>query len=154
VPLYIKDETAGVLLLTIDNNGLICFGDGTPVNQLSVHGIGVIDENGLVVNGRLGSEGMAPSSGTVTVGPNQSVLLNTLPGIIPTVQLDAYWPNVKMQHVLIPVDHCVSTNLYNLASHSVRGAQAGAFRVFNNTQPSDDGVCTTPITDDVNYRWM
>ncbi len=31
MPLYIKDETAGVLLLTIDNNGLICFGDGTPV---------------------------------------------------------------------------------------------------------------------------
>jgi hypothetical protein len=154
MPLYIKDETAGVLLLTIDNNGLICFGDGTPVNQLSIHGIGVIDENGLIVNGRLGSEGMAPSSGTVTVAPGQSVLLNTLPGIIPTVQLDAYWPNVRTTHQLVPIDRCVKTNLYNQASHSVRGAGAGGFRVFNNTQPSDDGECSTGITDDVNYRWM
>ncbi len=106
------------------------------------------------MNGRLGSEGMAPSSGTVTVAPGQSVLLNTLPGIVPTVQLDAYWPSIRTQHILVPLDHCVSTPIYTSASHTVRGAAGGAFRVFNTTAPSDDGECPTGITDDVNYRWM
>jgi hypothetical protein len=154
MPLYVKDETAGVMLLTIDNSGLICFGDGTPVNQLSIHGIGVIDENGFIQNGRLGSEGMAPSSGTVAVGPNQSVVLSTLPGVHPTVQLDASWPNVHMQHQLLPVSQCVATNFYNIASHSIFGWLAGEFRIRNNAQNSDDGVCIVPIADDVNYRWM
>jgi hypothetical protein len=154
MPLYVKDETAGVLLLTIDNNGLICFGDGTPVNQLSIHGIGVIDENGLIINGRLGSEGMAPSSGSVTVSAGAVVFLSTLPGLIPTVQVDAYYPNIRMKHQLVPVNQCVSVNDYTLASHAVRGVSVGRFSIWSFTQNSEDGTCLTPISDEVNYRWM
>jgi hypothetical protein len=74
--------------------------------------------------------------------------------VIPTVQLDATWPNVKLTHQLLPVDQCVSTSVYSQMSHAVRGAVAGQFQVFSFTQSSDDGVCVTPISSDVNYRWM
>lgn len=152
--LKISDVGAGVVLLTIDDMGLICLGSGTPVNQLSINGIGVVDSAGNITNLRAPGSSMAPSSGTVTVAPGSSATVTTLAGVIPTVQLDAYYPNVKMQHQLVPVDQCVSTNVYNQVSHAVRGAVTGQFQVFSFTLSSDDGVCVTPIASNISYRWM
>jgi hypothetical protein len=154
MPLYIRDETANALLLTIDNSGLICFGNGTPVSQLTVNGTAVIDADGNITNQRAGSSALAAGSGTVSVGPGQTATIITLAGVVPTVQLDASWPNIQTTHVRIPVDHCVSTPIYNTPSHKVLGTQTGQFRVSNVTRPSDDGVCSTGIADEVVYRWM
>lgn len=151
--LKISDVGAGVVLLTIDNTGLICLGTGTPVDQLSINGIGVVDSSGNITNLRAPGSSMAPNSGTVTVAPGGSATVSTLAGVAPTVQIDATWPNVTMTHQHLPVDQCISTNVYSQASHTVR-ALSGQFRVFSFTQNSDDGVCLTPIPDDVNYRWM
>jgi hypothetical protein len=49
--LFIKDETANATVLTIDNSGNIAFGDGTPVDLLSVAGYGIIDSDGQIVHG-------------------------------------------------------------------------------------------------------
>jgi len=152
--LQIRDETAGVLLLTIDNNGLICFGDGTPVNQLSIHGIGVIDANGFIVNQRLGPDGIAPASGYVSVPPGGTATLTTLPGIVPTVQLDATWPNIRTVYVPGPPSRCNSISVYNNCSHTKFGNYAGEFRVTNTTQMDDLALCPTGIPDEVRYRWM
>lgn len=153
--LKISDVGAGVVLLTIDDAGLICLGSGTPVDQLSINGIGVVDSSGNITNLRAPGASMAPNSGTVTVTPGGFATVSTLAGVIPTVQLDAYWPNIQTVHKLVPVDQCVSTNLYNQSSHAVfGGAVAGQFRVVNNTKPSDDGACPTGIPDDITYRWM
>lgn len=153
MPLYIKDETANTLLLTIDNNGQIAFGNGAPVNQITINGTAVIDADGNISGGRVGSGAIASGSGTVSVGPGQSVTISTIAGVIPTAQVDAYWPNIKTQHVRVPLDHCVSTPIYTTPSHTVR-TLTGSFRVLNTTQPSDDGQCPTGIADEVSYRWM
>jgi hypothetical protein len=83
MPLYIKDEAANALLLTIDNNGLIAFGNGAPVNQFTVNGTAVIDADGNISGGRVGSGAIAAESGTVSVGPGQSVVVNTMSGVRP-----------------------------------------------------------------------
>jgi hypothetical protein len=153
MPLYIRDETANRLCLTIDNTGLICFGDGTPVSQLSVNGTGVIDADGNIEDGRAGSGAVAPATGLVSVGPGQSIVINTQAGVRPTVQIDATWPSIRTQHVLIPASHCISTPIYSTPSHTVR-TLTGSFRITNTTQPSDDGQCPTGIADEVSYRWM
>lgn len=160
MPLRITDETAGVLLLVIDDAGLICFGNGTPVTQLTINGIGVVDSDGYIVNQRAGSSSIAPSSGSVTVAPGFSVTLNTLPGIVPTVQLDSFWPNIKTEYLQDPFIHCQSTSLYSTPTHSLHPGTydpsntPGSFTVYNLTQPDEMSQCPTGISDTVNYRWM
>jgi hypothetical protein len=151
--LKISDVGAGTVLLTIDDTGLICLGSGTPVTQLSINGIGVVDSAGNITNMRAPGTSMAPTSGTVTVNPGSSVTVTTLAGVAPTVQIDANWPNIKMQHQHLPVDQCISTTVYSQTSHGVRHL-TGQFLVMSFTQSSDDGVCLTPISSDINYRWM
>jgi prepilin-type processing-associated H-X9-DG protein len=36
MPLYIRDETANALVLTIDNNGNMAFADGNPIDRLTL----------------------------------------------------------------------------------------------------------------------
>jgi hypothetical protein len=154
MPLFIRDETANTLLLTIDDNGLIAFGSGTPVNQITVNGTAVIDADGNITNQRAGSSAIAAGSGLVSVAPGQTAIVNTIDGVVPTVQLDATWPSIQTTHVLLPFDHCVSTNVYQNCSHKVFGAFEGHFRVINQTAPADSGACPTGIGDGVAYRWM
>lgn len=151
--LKISDVGAGNVLLTIDDNGLICLGSGTPVDKLSINGIGVVNSSGNITNMRAPGTSMAPTSGTVSVNPGGSVTVTAIAGVAPTVQIDASWPNIRMTHKLIPVEQCISNNVYSQPSHSVR-AMSGSFRVFSFTQSSDDGVCVTPISGDISYRWM
>ncbi|WP_213805767.1 hypothetical protein [Granulicella sp. dw_53] len=89
--IVIRDETAGFVVLTIDNNGNIAFGDGTPVTALSLASNGIIDSNGHIIHG-VGSCSMNAPSGSVNCGVNQSVTVATQGGRIPTVQLDTSYP--------------------------------------------------------------
>jgi hypothetical protein len=41
MPIIIRDETANLLLLTIDNTGQMYFGDGTPISMLTLAGYGM-----------------------------------------------------------------------------------------------------------------
>jgi hypothetical protein len=96
MPIVIRDETANLLILTIDNNGNATFGDGTPINLLTVGGHGIIDSNGHVVHG-LGSCSAHPISGSVNVGinpvgGNSTATITTIPGRVPTVQVDTTQP--------------------------------------------------------------
>ena len=97
---------------------------------------------------------MAPASGTVSVPPGGSVTIASIPGVVPTVQLDAYWPNVRTTYSPGPPSLCHSTLIYNQPSHKVMGTQTGQFRVANLTQPDDEGFCSTGIPDEITYRWM
>jgi hypothetical protein len=91
MPIIIRDETANLLLLTIDNSGQMAFGDGTPINMLTLAGYGIIDSNGVIVHGA-GTTTAVPSSGSGNCGVNQSVLVTTISGRIPNVQLDTNFP--------------------------------------------------------------
>lgn len=166
--LKITDITAGAsnILLTISNNGLICFGNGTPVSLVTINGIATIDSNGNITNQRAVSSSLAPTTGTIFVSPGQHVTVTTLPGVVPTVQLDSTWPNLSMTHVPAsggtpPIaDHCESTPIYTSTSHTFTAVgggtvtTAGFFNIWNVTQPSDDNFCQTGIPDAVTYRWM
>lgn len=160
MPLRITDETAGVLILTIDNSGLICFGNGTPVSALSVNGTAVVDSAGLITNQRVNGSSLVPTSGTVNCAPGFFTTVTTLSGRRPTVQLDTVWPAVRATHVpfssgppAIP-EHCTSTNLWASTVHKISGVADGSFTVRNNDQPDDSGLCGTGHSDDTTYRWI
>jgi hypothetical protein len=87
MPLYIRDETANALVLTIDNNGNMAFADGTPIDRLSLAGYGIIDSEGYIVHG-LGSGTAAPASGSVTCHLNSDVYVATIGGRAPVAQQD------------------------------------------------------------------
>lgn len=155
--LQIKDETAGVLLLTIDNTGLICFGNGTPVTQLTINGTGVIDSNGRITNQRVNSGSLAMSTGTVTVQPGQTASVTTLSGVSPTVQLDTSYPSQKATY--IPTNgsvaaHCQFDSLPAFPVHSVNSVTLGGFSVLNHCQPDDQGLCTLTVSMTATYRWI
>jgi hypothetical protein len=85
--MIIKDETAGLVVFTIDNNGNMAFGDGTPISMLTLDGFGIIDTNGVITHG-LGSSGAQPASGSGNLVWNQSLTITTVAGRIPNVQVD------------------------------------------------------------------
>jgi hypothetical protein len=91
MPIYIKDETANALVLTIDNNGNMAFADGTPINMLTLGGYGIIDSEGYIVHG-LGNATAVPQTGSVSVPLNSSVQIDTIAGVIPIVQIDTHAP--------------------------------------------------------------
>jgi len=151
--LFIKDETANTLLITLDNNGQIAWGNGAPVNQFTINGTGVIDADGNITNQRVGSSAIAPNVGIVSVAPGQSVNVVTTTGVIPTVSIDATWPNVKVTHIVGPPARCETTPIYSTPSHKVT-CFVGFFRVSSLVQPDETGFCSNPISDTVTYRWM
>jgi hypothetical protein len=156
MPIQIRDVTAGVLLLTIDNTGLICFGNGTPVDQLSVNGVATIDSHGLITNQRLFGSGLVPTTGTVICPPGNIVSVATLSGRTPTVQLDTNWPAVTTSYVNKPGTpaHCEFTYNYAQKVHRLQGLSVGGFGVRNNDLPDDMGLCSTGHSDDAIYRWF
>ncbi len=87
MPINVRDETAGVLILTIDNNGQMAFGNGTPIDMLTINGYGIIDSNGHIIQG-LGSSAAVPASGMTNAIPGQIVTINTIAGRQPNVQVD------------------------------------------------------------------
>jgi hypothetical protein len=160
----ITDETAGVLLLTIDNAGLICFGNGAPVSALSVNGTAVVDHDGLITNQRVSSNALAAASGTVYCPAGGTASVTTLAGRKPTVQLDSEWPARRAiyhpegsgggsGHTPTP-EYCEFIDLWDRTVHEITGVSNGSFTLRNNDQPDDLGLCFINHSDTVVYRWI
>ena len=170
MPIIIRDETANLLILTIDNNGNATFGDGTPINLLTVGGHGIIDSNGHVVHG-LNSCSANPVSGSVNVGINQvgstsTATITTISGRIPTVQIDTTQPAASyFMEFRTPGDPTSggtesTTPLLGRTVHNF-GATAGSFTIVNqnegdgyvndpNSQYHDSNLDFAPCV----YRWL
>jgi hypothetical protein len=163
--LVLADETAHVVLLSISNSGLICFGDGTPVSQVTIAGVAVIDSNGLVSNQRANSDSFVPVTGSVTVMPGNVVNIDTLAGRVPTVQLETDWPMQEIDWVpssippgggpTIPA-HCdVPSPDYMFTSKKIVNLTTGQFGIRNQDLDRSPGhVCPGPNSPNVNYRWF
>lgn len=165
MPLIIADETAHVVLLTIDNTGMICFGDGTPVSQVTIAGTAVIDANGQVSNQRANSDSFVPVSGSVSVLPGGLVTIDTLAGRAPTVQLLTDWPQQTIPWVPASTDpgtgdpipaHCgVPSPDYLFTSKKVVDVAVGSFGIRNQDLDRSPGhICLGPNTPNVDYRWF
>jgi hypothetical protein len=165
MPIYIRDETANALVLTIDNNGNMAFADGTPINMLTLGGYGIIDSNGYIVHG-LGSNSVTPASGSARVSVSSFATITTISGRTPTVQIDTSAPAI--QHTLVsdpgnpdaPPTHTetvIGGPVHKVASYP------GAFRIGSMTTALD-GRLLDPGSDyydaelaqgiDVSYRWL
>ncbi|MCU1324260.1 MAG: hypothetical protein JWM43_3909 [Acidobacteriaceae bacterium] len=159
--IYIKDETANALVLTIDNNGNMAFADGTPINMLTLNGYGIIDSDGYIVHG-LGSGSVASMSGSINCPPGTAITVDTLAGYVPTVQLDTVYPATQSRYVPQgssgghpTPEHCEFVNLWELCVHSIADVRAGSFTVKNNDRPDDLGLCAILThSDTVVYRWL
>ena len=165
MPIIIRDETANELILTIDNSGQMAFGDGTPINMLTLAGFGIIDSNGVIVHGA-GSTTPVPASGSGNCGINQSVQVTTIAGRIPNVQLDTNFPSGI--YTFNPVDPNGTGpfgEIVNLSAagliHIIFPLVAGSFTIDNNnsadptlTDPSspnfDGSLTVAPFV----YRWI
>ena len=163
--IVIRDETAYLLILTIDNNGNAAFGDGTPVNLLTVGGRGIIDSNGHVVHG-LNSCSAHPISGSVNVGINTTATITTISGRVPTVQVDTTQPAANyFMEFRNPGDPTSggtesTTAIPGRTVHNFN-AVAGSFTIFNqnqgdgyvndpNSQYHDSSLDSAPCV----YRWL
>lgn len=156
MPIFIKDETAGRLVLTIDNNGNMAFADGTPINMLTLGGYGIIDSEGYIVHG-LGSSTAVPESGSVTCGFGQSVSVTTLAGQVPIVQLDTRVP--ANSYSVNPGGGPVTTPIDNSTLHAAT-PDFGSFVIFNENQATEEFMANPTFARlpnqnaDVTYRWM
>lgn len=158
MPLVIRDETAGVVLVTIGDDGLVCFGEGTPVSPLTVSSIAMVDNNGLISNQRVRSNALAGAHGSVNVGPGQTVVVSTMPGRIPTVALDIGFPSFLVTFTPaspgVPAFCNPPTPDWNSTSHKLTGLTAGQFSVHSNDIDHTAGMCTSPNPTSIDYRWM
>jgi hypothetical protein len=94
--IVITDVTAELLVLTIDNSGNMYFGDGTPIDMLTLGGYGIIDNQGHIVHG-VGTPNLAFTTGAGTLGYQGSTLsstvtISTMAGVQPTLQVDSPYP--------------------------------------------------------------
>jgi hypothetical protein len=165
VPILIKDETANALVLSIDNNGNMTFGDGTPIGALTIAGHEIIDSGGHIVHG-LNSCAAKPMSGSVNCGIDHTVSVATISGRIPTVQLNTTYPSfnyfVSFRDPADPNSQGSPNNSpqYGLPVHQVVPA-TGNFFVVN--QNNSDGPTSDPgsiyyrpdlNTANCGYRWI
>jgi hypothetical protein len=125
----VTDVTAGQLVLTISNSGQMYFGDGTPINMLTLDGFGIIDNNGHIVHG-VGSSVLAFTSGAGTLGYvgsgiSNSVTITTQAGKQPTLQVDSAYPGHSVFNFQIESEDFVQTN--NNCRVQVNHLTAGSF---------------------------
>jgi len=156
MPIYIKDETANALVLTIDNSGNMAFADGTPISLLTLGGYGIIDSEGYIVHG-LGSSSAVPQPGSLTVGYGQSATITTLAGRVPIVQLDTVCPARSYSVDVAGNPHNVPID--NSTIHTAT-PDTGSFTIFNLNQ-ADEATMESPVfsrgpnlNSGVGYRWM
>lgn len=154
--IQIRDETASMLILSIDNSGLICLGNGTPVSLLTIGGTAVIDIHGLITNQRIGASGLTPTTGSITVTPGAVGVVTTISGVRPVVQVEGAWPaRSTLFHTSGPLTGtCTATQLYGIQVHMIQAVSVGHFSIANFNQPDSSGSCPTGQSDSVTYRWM
>jgi hypothetical protein len=164
MPIIVKDETANMVVLTIDNNGNMAFGDGTPINMLTLNGYGIIDSEGYIVHG-LGSSAVFPASGTVNCGIGQIVRIDTTSGVVPIAVVDTSYPAAHYW-----IDFCDPSDPTQGGTESVVNIDetlhslkpnVGSFDIWNNNQ--GDGYVNDPngayydsslASAPVGYRWV
>jgi hypothetical protein len=165
--IVIKDETAGQVVITIDNSGNMAFGDGTPVDSVTGGGYGVIDSNGYIIHG-VGSCTMNGNFGSVNVGAQQQVFIYTIAGRTPTVQLDTIAP-AGDYYISYPSQNDPNwategtqeeSPLYGVTEHAAFNA-VGGFTIVNQNEvdsnlldPSGQYYENTLTTAVVAYRWV
>ncbi len=165
MPIIIKDETAGAVVMTIDNNGNLAFGDGTPINMLTLNGYCIIDSLGYIVHG-LGSSAVIPASGSVRVPTNQKVRVYGIPGITPVVVCDTSYPAASYQLLVLPgsdpPQYYVNQTVVDAPVHAAEPF-VGGFDLRSNTyaispelitpgsEYYDSGLAEGSIC---NYRWI
>jgi hypothetical protein len=153
--IIIRDETANAAVLIIDNNGNMAFGDGTPINLLTLNGAEIIDSNGYIVNG-LSSCTPASAEGAVTLDPSQTAVIATLPGRTPTVQLDSRYPAHNYSMIQNPVQ-LVDKQNYSLVSHKCIPL-VGQFSIWNRdtatSDVSDNQTAAAQAQSTCGYRWI
>jgi hypothetical protein len=155
--LVIKDETAGIVVLTIDNSGQMYFGDGTPINMVTLAGIGIIDDDGHIVHG-FGSANISFTSGSGTLaalnnslGLPTSATITTLAGRQPTVQVDSAFPHFQETNVP-PLGPRLNT-IYS-PSVVISNLASGSFKV-QNTNAAAPGTGTGSVGSGAYaYRWI
>jgi len=142
--LIIKDETANAVVLTIDNLGNMTFGDGTPINLLTIAGYGIIDDNGFIIHGLQSCSVNAPS-GVVNVGFGETATITTIAGRIPTVALDTQYP--ALSYTLGEIGQLLSDPIL------------GQFAISNKNQATEDAQrdvnnATILAVGPCGYRWI
>lgn len=161
--IYVKDETANAIILTIDNNGNMAFGDGTPINRLTLDGYGIIDSDGYIVHGLI-SGSISPVSGSANCGINSTMTFTTIAGRTPTVQLDTIIASsyfIEFSDPSDPGSGSESVTQRNGVAQHIAFCHAGEFVVAN--QDTGDGYVTDPGSQyydgnlenaPFNYRWI
>jgi hypothetical protein len=162
--LVITDETAGAVVLTIDNNGNMAFGNGTPVSPLTIGPNAVIDSDGYIMYG-LSSCAISGTQGSVSCPTQTAVAVNTLAGRIPAVQIYTSIPAMtwNLDDPSGNPDDLVETGnvIPGRAVHSCQPSLA-AFTVTNNSLADSRLVDpSSPYYDsnltsggDCGYRWI
>jgi hypothetical protein len=148
MPVIIHDDTANAVVMTIDNNGNLAFGDGTPINMLTLNGYGIIDSQGYIVHG-IGNAAVLPISGSVFVsGPggisgglaNVSIGLPIIPMVVPDTTYPAIFWSVEEDSPGSGTEHETQTTLYEPLH--VTTPFVGGFEVRCNTGVGDDRIIT------------
>ena len=153
--LIIKDETANAVVLTIDNLGNMTFGDGTPINLLTIAGYGIIDDNGFIIHGLQSCSVNAPS-GVVNVGFGETATITTIAGRIPTVALDTQYP--ALSYTLGEIGQLLSDPILGQVVHTC-SAGVGQFAISNKNQATEDAQrdvnnATILAVGPCGYRWI
>ncbi|WP_433963675.1 hypothetical protein [Tunturiibacter gelidiferens] len=168
--IIVKDETAGLLVFTIDNAGNMTFGDGTPITAGTLGGIGIIDSNGHILHG-VGSAAInfASGSGSLSYQGNQvgaatTVTIPTQAGRQPTVQVDSFFPtNIVIMQTGTPENPGGPETIQSFVpSMSVTALRNGSFDITSGTQVSSNTNSTAQEEDaqvsslwlNYSYRWL
>ena len=157
----VTDVTAGLLVLTIDNSGNMYFGDGTPINMLTLDGVGIIDNNGHIVHG-VGSPVLVFTSGAGTLGyigsgVSNNVTITTQAGKQPTLQVDSAYPAHNVFNFQIASEDVVET--VNTCQVLVNGLTAGSFsltcqEIGQNIGKFPGGNTMPGGNPNYSYRWL
>lgn len=155
--IVVRDETANAVVITIDNNGNMAFGNGTPINMLTLDGFGLIDVNGHILNGVSGAT-FNPVTGSISLGPQgnntgglpTTANVSTTPGVIPIVQIDTTYPAHS---------YTFSTGEISVTQPVIRLGivQAGGFGAANNnseTVTAGHNGFPTNLGATFTYRWL
>jgi hypothetical protein len=156
----IRDETANELVLTIDNSGNMYFGNGTPINALTMYGSGIIDDNGVITYG-VGTQALNFVAGTSFVdwvgNPDHnpsSVTISTLSGHVPTVEVDSDFPSATAQ---IFENEVQTTTLYRpvvVVSNVLVGSFTAGNTSHGQAAGSGHGEADPGTSGNFSYRWI